>query len=96
MHVYMAEGGLCVCACASARATFTNDWNSSQVKDPSSGDFYYYNKKSGVTQWDAPAESAEAASKTVSNGPAKVKFDVKEFERTGNLVPLENQGENLK
>ena len=68
-----------------------------QVKDPASGDFYYYNKKTGVTQWEAPPAPKAAAAKAAS--PAKTakaaagaKFDVKEFEKTGRIVPLEDQG----
>jgi len=68
-----------------------------QVKDPSSGDFYYFNEKTGVTQWEAPAASAAPVAKgkavPSSTQPASgTKFDVKEFERTGRIVPLENQG----
>jgi len=69
-----------------------------KVKDPSSGDFYYFNEKTGVTQWEAPAASAAPVAKgkavPSSAQPASgTKFDVKEFERTGRIVPLENQGE---
>jgi len=73
-----------------------------QVKDPASGDFYYYNANTGATQWEAPAALATSAAraapaKSVAPGagkfPAGTKFDVKEFEATGRIVPLEDQGE---
>jgi len=59
-----------------------------QVEDPSSGDFYYYNKNSGVTQWDAPAAAASSKPKS-TKGNVVTGFDVKEFERTGKIVQLE-------
>ena len=62
------------------------------MKDPASGDFYYYNTKTGVTQWEAPAASKAAAPATTAKAAAGAKFDVKEFERTGRIVPLEDKG----
>ncbi len=63
-----------------------------QVKDPASGDFYYFNTKTGVTQWEAPAAPKAAAPAKNVKAAAGAKFDVKEFEKTGRIVPLEDQG----
>jgi len=62
-----------------------------KVKDTASGDFYYYNKQTGVTQWEAPAAQTPAVA-TATKSATNTKFDVKEFERTGRIVPLEDGG----
>jgi H+/gluconate symporter-like permease len=49
-----------------------------QVKDPASGDFYYFNQATGVTQWEAPT-AAPASSKPAAGGPELTKFDVSCF-----------------
>jgi len=72
-----------------------------QVKDPSSGDFYYFNENTGVTQWDAPAAAASSMDAPAAAASSMAKstkgnivtgFDVKEFERTGKIVQVEING----